>query len=102
MVRMVLLLVLLALPGFVAAQSAKCTLLLKVKLTPDVENPKDPAFLSALLGDPAYSLVLVNASDYSEVLRLSGPPHSCRKQLEIMRKSAYVIDIRVLDNDFTR
>jgi hypothetical protein len=99
MIRTVLLLVLLALPGFAAAQSAKCTLLLKVRLTPDVENPKDPAFLSALVGDPAYSLVLVSASDYTEVLRLSGPPNSCRKQLEIMRRNAYVIDISVMDNE---
>jgi hypothetical protein len=96
MLRIALLLALLALPGLAAAQSLQCTLLLKVKLTPDVENPKDPAFLSTLVGDPSYSLVLVRASRDSEVLQLSGPPNSCRKQVRIMRTSAWVIYVHVL------
>jgi hypothetical protein len=29
----------------------------------DVENPTDPAFLSTLVGDPAYSLLLVSDAD---------------------------------------
>jgi hypothetical protein len=96
MVRIALLVILLALPGLAAAQGTQCTLLLKVKLTPDVENPKDPAFLSTLVGDPSYSLVLVRASSDSEVLQLSGPANSCRKQVGIMRTSAWVIYIHVL------
>jgi hypothetical protein len=96
MVRFALLLAALAVPGLTMAQSTQCTLRLKVKLTADVEHPKDPAFLSALVGDPQYSLVLVSASDDSEVLQLSGPPNTCRNEVKIMRMSAYVIDIQVI------
>jgi hypothetical protein len=95
MVRIALLLAALTLPGLGMAQAAQCTLRLKVQLTADVEHRKDPAFLSALV-DPRYSLVLVSASDDSEVLQLTGPPNTCRNEVKILRMSAYVIDIQVL------
>ena len=96
MVRTALLLAALALPGLGMAQGAQCTLRLKVTLSPDVEHRKDPAFLSALVGDPRYSLVLVSATDDSEVLQLTGPPNTCQNQVKIMLMSAYVIDIQVI------
>jgi hypothetical protein len=85
----------LAIPAVAAAQGTQCSLLLRVKLTPDVEHPKDPAFLSTLVGDPAYSLVLVRTSGDSEILRLTGPADSCRSQVDIMRMNAYVIDLQI-------
>jgi hypothetical protein len=99
MVRIALLLLALTLPAISLAQGAVCTLRLKVQLTADVEHRKDPAFLSALVGDPRYSLVLVSASDDSEVLQLTGPPNTCRNQVKIMRMSAYVIDIHVIGDN---
>jgi hypothetical protein len=98
MVRIALLLAALTLPGLSMAQAAQCTLRLKVELTADVEHRKDPAFLSALVGDPRYSLVLVSASNDSEVLQLTGPPNTCRNEVKIMRMSSYVIDIQVIDD----
>jgi hypothetical protein len=99
MVRIALLLAALTLPGLSMAQAAHCTLRLRVKLTADVEHPKDPAFLSALVGDPRYSLLLVSASDDSEVLQLTGPPNTCRNEVKIMRMSAYVTDIQVIGDN---
>jgi hypothetical protein len=83
------------------AQDTKCTLQLNVQLTPDVENPRDPAFLSTLAGNPAYSLVFIRKSDDGdrEVLQLSGPPGTCRDQLEFMRQNSHVINIEVIAGD---
>jgi hypothetical protein len=99
MLRIAVLLAAVILPGLSMAQGAQCTLRLEVELTADVEHRKDPAFLSALIGDPRYSLVLVSASDDSEVLQLTGPPNTCRKEVKIMRMSAYVIDIHLIGDD---
>jgi len=98
-VRIALVLAALAIPALSMAQGTQCTLRLKVQLTADVEHRKDPAFLSALVGDPRYSLILVSASDYSEILQLTGPPNTCRNQVKIMRMSAYVVDIHVIGDN---
>jgi hypothetical protein len=99
MARIALLLAALTIPGLSMAQGTQCTLRLNVQLTADVERPKDPAFLSVLVGDPRYSLVLVSASDDGEVLQLTGPPNTCRNEVKIMRMSAYVLDIHVIGDN---
>jgi hypothetical protein len=98
MIKIALLTAAILLPQLAAAQVTKCTLQLDVQVTPDVENPRDPGFLSTLVGNPAYSLVFVRKSDNGEVLQLSGPPGTCRDQLEFMRQNSHIINIEVVDD----
>jgi len=101
MIRIPLFIAAIVLSHLAAAQATKCTLQLSVELTPDVENPRDPAFLSTLAGNPAYSLVFIRKSDDGdrEVLQLSGPPGTCRDQLEFMKQNSHVINIEVIGGD---
>ena len=93
--------VLLALPLLAHGQGTKCTLRLNVHVTPDVENPRDPGFLSTLAGNPAYSLVYLGNSEESDtvILQLSGPPGTCRKQVEIMQMDSHIVDIQVMGGE---
>jgi hypothetical protein len=97
MTRIAILIAALALTSAAGAQETGCTLRLQVWLTPDVENPKDPAFLSSLVGDPAYRLVLLRTLEGSEILQLSGPPNTCHSKLTMMRMNAYVLDIHAIE-----
>jgi hypothetical protein len=98
MIKIALLTTALLLPSLAAAQVSKCTLQLNVQVTPDVENPRDPGFLSTLAGNPAYSLIFVRTSDEgdAEVLQLSGPPGTCHSQVEIMKMNSHIINIEVM------
>jgi hypothetical protein len=87
------------LPSLAAAQGANCTLRLNVKLSPGVENPTAPAFLSTLAGNPAYSLVLVSVSEDVEVMQLTGPADTCRNQVKVMRTNSHVIEMHIVGTD---
>lgn len=74
-----------------------CDLRLAVHLTPDVENPRDPAFLSSLLGANAgYTLRVHRHGDGSDPsvvdLELTGPGpnYLCRRIVDSIRRSGFV------------
>ncbi len=93
----------LLLPGLLRAQPhgvPTCTLRLIARLTPDVPDPRNPAFLSALANNPAYSLTWAGhvASGERLVLRGPGPAYRCREELARMRRDSHVIDLQVSDD----
>lgn len=90
----------LALPLVSYGQDSRCTLRLNVHVWPDVEYAADPRFLRALVGNPDYSLVFVRTAEEldTELLQLSGPPDTCREQVEAIRMNPHVLDIEVVDN----
>jgi hypothetical protein len=99
--KLVPLIVSLALPIVSYGQVTKCTLRLNVHVTPDVENPRDPGFLSTLVGNPAYSLVFISTSDEPDVqvMQLSGPPGTCSKEVEFMKQNSHIVNIEVVGGD---
>jgi hypothetical protein len=82
-----------------AAPAALCDLRLKVQLTPDVPNPRDPGFLSSLLGNHSgYQLTLQRQrGDFVIDLELAGPgpDYGCRNVVEALRKDGRVVFIQV-------
>lgn len=76
----------------------QCALRLSVEVTPDVENPADPGFISSLLGDNVgYQLFLLNRVDDTHVnLQLQGPGEksNCRAVLKSMREDGRVSSIQ--------
>jgi hypothetical protein len=82
-----------------AAPAAPCDLQLKVQLTPDVPNSRDPGFLSSLLGNHSgYQLSLQRQrGDFVIDLELSGPgpEYGCRNVLDALRKDGRVVFIQV-------
>lgn len=87
--------------GAAAAQSAKaCQLKLIVQFSPEVQNPRDPGFLSSLEGRPGFRLLWESgsSSNMSQTLELIGPApaYRCMREVDRMRKDARVINIRVV------
>jgi dolichol-phosphate mannosyltransferase len=80
------------------APAAQCRARLAVSLSPEVPNPRDPAFLSSLAGEPGFRLVWLGHSDMSQTLELigPGPAYRCTREIERMRSDARVLDIRVV------
>jgi hypothetical protein len=76
----------------------QCALRLSVEVTPDVENPADPGFISSLLGDNVgYQLFLLNRVDDTHVnLQLQGPGamSNCRAVAKSMREDGRVSSIQ--------
>jgi hypothetical protein len=76
-----------------------CDLRLKVQLTPDVPNPRDPGFLSSLLGNHSgYQLTLQRQrGDFVIDLELegSGADDGCRNVVEALRRDGRVVFIQV-------
>jgi hypothetical protein len=100
MAKFALLVAAMILPSLGVAQGiTNCTLRLNVKLSPGVENPTAPAFLSTLAGNPAYSLILVSVSEDVEVMQLTGPADTCRSQVKVMRTNSHVIEMHIVGND---
>jgi putative membrane protein len=81
-----------------ATNADRCEAQLEVELTPDVPNPREPAFLSALAANPLYMLTWVEGSKSRAVLRLTGPATDHRCEQEIMRiaRDAHVRNVQVL------
>jgi hypothetical protein len=82
-----------------AAPTAPCDLELKVQLTPDVPNPRDPGFLSSLLGNHSgYQLSLQRQrGDFLIDLELAGPDpdYGCRNVLDALRRDGRIMFIQV-------
>lgn len=76
-----------------------CDLRLTVTLTPDVAAPRDPGFLSSLLGDfPGYSLILRDQAGSSVLdveLTGPGPAARCVDVVTAMRRSGDVSSVVV-------
>jgi hypothetical protein len=93
----------LATPGVVRAQPpAPCDLHLDVHFTPDVDNPRDPAFLGSLLGaNPGYSLRVhrhidgADAATYELELTGPGPNYLCRNIVDSIRRSGFVLSAEI-------
>jgi hypothetical protein len=84
-----------------AASVAPCDMRLRVELTPDVPDPRDPGFVSSLLGNhPDYQLTLLrldpqNASVITLDLAGPGPVAGCREVVNSMRKDARVVSVHL-------
>ena len=83
-----------------ATPAERCHARLLLKLTPDVPNPRDPAFLNALAG-ALYELIWVKGNDTVVTLDLTGPPNDYHCEIEIERLSmdGYILDLKVLESD---
>jgi hypothetical protein len=84
--------------GIAAAQvSPACHRHLSVKLTPDVPNPRDLAFLSSLLPQPGFQLAWTGQNGSVIELELTGPgpDDQCRAVIAAMRKDGRVQSITV-------
>ena len=80
------------------ASPQPCDVYLSVELTPDVPNPRDPAFLSSLLTVPGYQLVWRQQNGTAIEVELTGPgpgPDQCRAVIEAMRKDGRIQSIQV-------
>lgn len=90
----------LLLTGVAAASAAApCDVRLVVDLGPDVPAPRDPGFLSSLLGNhPGYQLVWTGRTSSSRIiLTLTGPgsEQQCQDVIDTMRRDGRVLSVRV-------
>ena len=85
----------------VAADADRCQARLELRLTPDVPNPRAPAFLSALTADPLYELKWIDGTDSTAVLELEGPAtdYHCENEIGRISRDAHVLDLKVLQAD---
>ncbi len=93
-----------AVPGngtVAVAAPDKCTARIEVKLAPDVPDPRDPSFLTALLANPLYQLTWVDGRDSTAVYDLTGPAidYRCEKEINLLRRAAHVMDLKVVQPD---
>jgi hypothetical protein len=90
--------VLLLIPISAAAQD-RCTARIEVQLDSEVSNPRDPSFLSSLTANPLYSLSWVEGDDSRAVYLLTGPgtDYGCKGGIELVRRDASILDLRVLE-----
>jgi hypothetical protein len=81
-----------------AAVPDRCEARLKVTLTPDVPNPRDPSFLSALTADPLYELIWIRGTDTTAVYELIGPAtdYHCEDEIKRLSRDAHLLDLKVL------
>jgi hypothetical protein len=84
-----------------AAAPEKCSARLEVKLTPDVPNPRDPSFLTALAANPLYQLIWIEGTDTLAVYQLTGPAtdYRCEDEIKLLRRAAHVMDLKVAHPD---
>jgi hypothetical protein len=79
----------------------RCHARLVVTLTPDVPNPRDPSFLSALSANPLYTLAWVEGNDSTAVVDLTGPAtdYHCADEIRRLSRDAHIMDLKVLQQD---
>ena len=84
-----------------AAVPERCEARLEVKLTPDVRDPRDPSFLSALAANPLYTLIWTGGNDTTAVYELTGPAtdYHCEDEIKRLRRDAHVMRLEVLQPD---
>ena len=76
----------------------RCHARLLLKLTPDVPNPRDPTFLSALTANPLYAITWVEGNDTTAVVDLTGPATDfhCEDEIRRLGRDAHILDLKVL------
>ncbi len=91
-----------------AAPPAACDLRLAVRFTPDVSNPRDPAFLGGLLGANTGYMLRVHrrGSDsddsYAELeLTGPGPSYQCQSVVDSIRRNGSVISLDIMASPST-
>src|SRR5688572_9945832 len=84
-----------------AAAHDRCTARIEVQLDSEVSNPRDPSFLSSVTANPLYSLTWVEGDDSRAVYLLTGPgtDYGCKGGIELVRRDASILDLRVLEPD---
>ena len=84
-----------------AAAPEMCRAQIEVKLTPDIPNPRDPSFLSALAANPLYQLLWIRGTDTTAVYELRGPAtdYKCEDEIKLLKRDAHVLDLKVLRPD---
>jgi hypothetical protein len=79
-------------------ESDTCSRRIVVELTPDVPNPRDPQFLSSLVGNhPAYQLYWLRPEgSFGNLLELigPGPDRLCQSVIASLRKAGRVLSVR--------
>jgi len=80
------------------AQQDACRARIEVTLDPEVNNPRDPSFLSSLLTTPGYQLTWVSGNDETTIYDLLGPAtdDGCSNMVEQISKSSAVLNVRVV------
>ncbi|HEV7441902.1 MAG TPA: hypothetical protein VGO18_04860 [Steroidobacteraceae bacterium] len=96
--------VLAAVPNTGHSESAipdRCHARLSLTLTPDVPNPRDPSFLSALSANPLYTITWVEGSDSTAVVDLTGPAtdYHCTEEIKRLSRDAHILDLKVLQRE---
>jgi hypothetical protein len=70
-------------------------------LAPDVPNPRDPSFLSALSANPLYTITWVEGNDSTAVVDLTGPAtdYHCDDEIRRLSRDAHILNLKVLPPD---
>ncbi len=80
------------------AQQDACRARIEVTLDAEVNDPRDPSFLTSLLTSPGYQLTWVGGNDETTIYDLKGPAIDigCADMIEQIGKSAAVLKVRVV------
>jgi hypothetical protein len=86
-------------PDIANAQQDACRVRIEITLDPEVNDPRDPSFLSSLMGSAGYQLKWVQGDDSISIYDLSGPAtdNGCANMIEQIGKSSAVTSVRVVD-----
>jgi len=76
----------------------RCQARLLIRVTPDVPNPRDPSFLSALTSSPLYELIWIKGHDQTGTVELRGPAtdYRCGEEIKRMRNASQIEELKVL------
>jgi hypothetical protein len=82
-----------------AAQGGRCMARVELVLDSEVSDPRNPGFVSSLTGSPLYSLSWIEGEGSRVVYDLTGPgsDEMCKGGIEMLRRDAAVLDLRVLE-----
>jgi hypothetical protein len=79
----------------------RCHARLLLTLAPDVPNPRDPSFLSALSANPLYAITWVEGNGSTAVVDLTGPATDfhCDDEIRRLSRDAHILTLKVLPPD---
>jgi hypothetical protein len=82
-----------------SATPDRCQARLVLTLTPDVPNPRDPSFLSALTSSPLYEIIWIKGHDTTATVELRGPAtdYHCEDEIKRMRRDSQIEELKVLN-----
>jgi hypothetical protein len=81
-----------------SATPDSCYARLRLTVTLDVPNPRDPSFLSALTSSPLYELIWIKGHDQTATVELRGPAtdYQCGEEIKRMRNASQIEELKVL------